>query len=409
MALRILFLTQWFQPEPFFKGLPFAKELQRRGHTVQILTGFPNYPGGRLYEGYRVSFYQKEMMDGISVIRVPLYPSHDQSSLKRVANYLSFAVSAAALGSCLVNKADVMYVYHPPATVGFPAMVISLLRGIPFVYDIQDLWPDTLFSTGMVKNDRILHVVGHWCKLIYRRAARVAVLSPGFKAALVARGVPENKVEVVYNWCDESQVKDSLPDDSLAESHGSAGSFTVVFAGTMGKAQGMDTVLDAAAILEERLPSVKFYLIGGGIEVARLKRRAAEERIGNVVFVPRQPVAEIGKYLAFADVLLVHLSKEPLFEITIPSKTQAYLAAGKPVLMAVAGDAADLVTRAGAGVVCEPDNREMLAAALEQLHNMTPGERMGMGMRGKNYYRNELSQAVGAAKFEQLFRDAAVR
>lgn len=407
--MRILFLTQWFQPEPFFKGLPFAKELQRRGHTVQVLTGFPNYPGGRLYEGYRVRFFQKDLVDGVSVIRVPLYPSHDQSSLKRAANYLSFAFSAAVLGSCLADPADVMYVYHPPATVGFPAMVISLLRGIPFVYDVQDLWPDTLASTGMVRNAGVLKAVGQWCKFVYRRAARVVVLSPGFKAALVRRGVPENKIEVVYNWCDESQAEPLPPNETLRRSLGLSGMFTVGFAGTMGKAQGMDTVLDAAAILAKRLPAVRFLLVGGGIEVERLKRRAVEERIGNVVFAPRQPVAEIGKYFALADVLLVHLRKDPLFEITIPSKTQAYLAVGKPILIAVGGDAADLVTRAGAGIVCDSEDPGKLADALEQLHGIGPDERSAMGMRGKDYYRKEMSQAAGAARFEQLFREAAVR
>lgn len=387
--------------------MPFALELQRRGHTVQVLTGFPNYPGGKLYAGYRVRFYQKEMMDGISVIRVPLYPSHDQSSYGRVVNYASFAVSAAILGSCLVDKADAMYVYHPPATIGLPAIVISLLRGIPFVYDVQDLWPDTLASTGMVKNIGVLKIVGQWSRFVYHRAARVVVLSPGFKSALVQRGVPAAKVEVVYNWCDESQAQELLSDETLVRSLGLSGMFSVVFAGTMGKAQGMDTVLDAAAILANRLPAVRFVLVGGGIEVERLKKRAVEERIGNVIFVPRQPVSEIGKYLAIADVLLVHLRKDPLFEITIPSKTQAYLAVGKPILMAVDGDAADLVSRAGAGIACESENPVKLAGAVEQLHNMASAERSAMGLSAKAYYQKELSLAVGAARIEQLLREFA--
>lgn len=405
-ALRILFVTQWFEPEPFFKGLPFAQELQRRGHTVQVLTGFPNYPGGKLYQGYRVRFWQREMMEGISIIRVPLYPSHDQSSIKRVVNYASFALSATILGTALVKKADVMYVYHPPATIGLPAMAISLLRGIPFVYDVQDLWPDTLSSTGMLKSPGLLKAVGRWCKLVYRRAARVAVLSPGFKVALVERGVPERKVAIIYNWCDESQAKELTRDESLIKALGLSGKFVVLFAGTIGKAQGMDSVLDAARILKDELPAARFVFVGGGIEVGQLKRRVAGEGIDNVVFVPRQPTSKIGRYLALADVLLVHLRRDRLFEISIPSKTQTYLAVGKPILMAVDGDAADLVSRAGAGIACEPENPRELARAVEKMYRMNPDERYAMGTRGKTCYQNGLSQHVGVTKFEQLFQEA---
>jgi glycosyltransferase involved in cell wall biosynthesis len=197
--MRILMLTQWFDPEPTFKGLTFAKALRERGHEVEILTGFPNYPGGKVYPGYRIRPFQREVMEGIPVIRVPLYPSHDNSAIRRVANYATFALSAAAIGTAAVKPADVMYVYHPPATVAFPAMLIGSIRRIPFVYDIQDLWPDTLGATGMVNNKSLLKMVGRWCRWTYRAAARIVVLSPGFKELLVARGVPREKIEVIYN------------------------------------------------------------------------------------------------------------------------------------------------------------------------------------------------------------------
>jgi hypothetical protein len=195
--MRILMVSQWFDPEPAFKGLPFAKALKSRGHDVRVLTGFPNYPEGRLYPGYRVKPLQREAMEGIPVLRVPLYPSHDASALRRTANYLSFALSAAAIGGFASGPADVMYVYHPPATVALPAMVIGRAHRIPFVYDIQDLWPDTLAATGMMGNALLLKAVDRWCRWTYRAASRIVVLSPGFKAKLVERGVPREKIEEI--------------------------------------------------------------------------------------------------------------------------------------------------------------------------------------------------------------------
>ena len=157
--MKILFLTQWFEPEPTLKGMTLAREMVRRGHEVQVVTGFPNYPGGRVYRGYRIRLRQREIIDGVTVTRVPLYPSHNRSGLQRAANYLSFAVSAS-IGVWSVPCPDVGYVYHPPATIGLPALVLNLLRRVPFVLDIQDLWPDTLAATAMVGNRAVLNAVG---------------------------------------------------------------------------------------------------------------------------------------------------------------------------------------------------------------------------------------------------------
>lgn len=403
--MRILMLTQWFDPEPTFKGLPFARELVRRGHEVQVLTGFPNYPGGKLYDGYKIRLLQREDLDGISVLRVPLYPSHDGSALKRIANYLSFAVASAFLGTLLVKPADVMYVYHPPATVGFAAAFIGFFRRIPFVYDIQDLWPDTLRATGMLNNRTALKMIDIGCRFVYRQAARVVVLSPGFKKALSERGVPEEKIEIIYNWCDEVQL---APDrnDLMAGETGMAGRFNLVFAGTMGKAQALDAVIDAAKLVARREPAIQFVFIGGGIEVDRLKGRVDSEGIDNCVFLPRRPVAEIGPILGLADVLLVHLRDDPLFRITIPSKTQAYMAARRPILMAVRGDAADLVQRAVAGICCAPEAPEEIAEAVLAFQAMSQGDRERLGTNGLTFYERELSLRAGVDRFEELFLGA---
>jgi glycosyltransferase involved in cell wall biosynthesis len=402
--MRILILSQWFDPEPTFKGLAFARELVKLGHEVEVLTGFPNYPGGKLYPGYRVRLLQRETIGGISVIRVPLYPSHDTSSIKRVLNYASFALSAALLGPLLVKKADVVYVYHPPATVALPAIMLKLLRRIPIVYDIQDMWPDTLAASGMLNNARVLKCVELWCRLTYKLANHIVVLSPGFKKMLHNRGVPEEKVTVIYNWCDETQITPMDRSEAAKSEPDMKGRFNVVFAGTMGKAQALDAVLDAAELVADKLSQVQFVFIGGGIDVERLKKHSEERRLANVIFLPRRPVSEIGTALCMADVLLVHLKDDALFEITLPSKTQAYLAVGRPILMAVRGDAAQLVDIAGAGIACAPEDAKSISAAVEMLAAMPQGQLDEMGRNGARFYQKELSLSAGARHFERLFR-----
>lgn len=399
-------LTQWFDPEPTFKGLAFARELVRLGHEVEVLTGFPNYPGGKVYDGYKVRLLQRENRDGISVLRVPLYPSHDGSALRRIANYVSFAVSAAIMGILLAKKADVIYVYHPPATVGFAAVCISFFRRIPFVYDIQDLWPDTLAATGMLTHRAALKLIDAGCRFVYRRAAKLVVLSPGFKKLIGKRGVPEDKIVVIYNWCDEAHIQkhgnNALPLEL-------SGRFNVLFAGTMGRAQALDSVLDAAELIAESDRQVQFVFVGGGIDVEPLKQLSFARGLANVLFLPRMPAQEVGSLLAACDVLLVHLRDDPLFSITVPSKTQAYMAAGRPVLMAVRGDAAALIQQAEAGICCLPEDSQSIAGAVTHMHAMAQDDLAVMGENGKRFYHNNLSLPVGAKKFEVVFMEVVRR
>ena len=205
-------ISQWYDPEQGSAIMPgtIARALQERGNEVQVVTGFPNYPGGRVYPGYRIRPWQREVIDGVSVTRVALYPSHDSSGVRRALNYLSFAGSAS-LAVPWRRRPDVVYVDHPPATVALPAMVLRTLRGVPFVYDVQDLWPDTLSATGMVDGSRALELVGTVMARVYRRAAEVVVLSEGFRRRLVARGVAEEKVSVIHNWNAEDQI--SMPSE----------------------------------------------------------------------------------------------------------------------------------------------------------------------------------------------------
>lgn len=392
--MRILILSQFFTPEPTIKNIDFAKQMADAGHDVRVLTGFPNYPGGKVYDGYRVRFVQREVVDGIHITRVPLYCSHDRSRIGRSANYISFAVSSSIAGVFSRWRPDVMYVYHPPLTVGVAAALIGFLRRIPFVYDIQDLWPDTLKATGMISNDRVLSVIGAFARFVYRRASLLLPQSPGFAERLRASGVSSDKIRVVYNWADETSMKGGAV-ATWARPADLAGKFLLVFAGTMGMAQKIENVLDAMVLLKERAPQVSLLCIGGGIDVPQLKARAQALGLTNVLFHPPVPMSEIGGVLQSADALLVHLRRDPLFNITIPSKTQAYLLAGKPVIMAVQGDAAALIEEADAGFVVEQEDPSALAEAVTRLASMSPESRDAMGRRGKAFYDTRLSAKVG--------------
>lgn len=400
--MRILLLTQWFQPEPHFKGLDFAKALQAMGHDIEVLTGFPNYPGGKVYPGYRVRPLQREVLDGIRVTRGYLYPSHDRSALGRVANYVSFAVSTALL-ALTMRKPDVTYVYTPPMTAATAAVALRLFRGVPFVPDVQDLWPDTLAATGMIGNPRLLGLVGMWTNFVFRRAARIVVLSDGFRVRLVERGI-KAPVAVIHNWAPPeiiqvaAQLPASVPDQSDRR-------FTIVFAGNMGKAQGLETVLDAAALLRDE--PVRFLLVGGGVETDALRSQAQAMNLSNVEFgAPRRPEA-MGDVFAQADALLVHLRDDPLFAITIPSKTQAYMAIGKPILMGVRGDAARMLEKAGAGVVFNPNDAPALAKAIMTMKAAPTAARQRMGEAGACFYREHLSFKIGVAAIERELALAA--
>lgn len=404
MTVRVLLMTQWFDPEPTFKGIVFARELVRQGFEVEVITGFPNYPGGKIYPGYKIKLLQKEQIEGVSVTRVPLYPSHDKSNIGRVLNYLSFACSLMIYG-LFSKKADVIYAYHPPLTVGIAASIVGFFRRVPVVSDIQDMWPDTLSSTGMISNKRVLTIVGKVCKWVYKRSTKIVVLSPGFRTLLVERGVPPEKIEVIYNWCAEDAIAQA-PGEQRAVLKPDA-KFRILFAGNMGLAQALDVVLDAAALLATAAPDIEFVFLGGGLEVNNLKQLAQKLDLQNVVFLPPVPMAEVGAYLNSADALLVHLKKDELFKITIPSKTQAYMAAGRPILMAVDGDAADLVSNSQSGVVAKSGDAQSIADAAIKLLTASADERQAMAVSGKAFYNANLSLSRGVERFGSIFKSLA--
>ena len=400
--MRILIITQWFDPEQAFKGLIFAKQLRSAGNNVEVITGFPNYPGGTVYSNYKIRWFQKEIMDGIRVNRVPLYPSHSSSVIKRIFNYISFAISSCIYGIFAARRSDIIYVYHPPLTVCLSAAFISMVRRVPFVVDINDLWPDTLAATGMVLNKRVLSLVGTICQWLYRRASHLVVGTPGLRKLLIARGVPAEKIDIIYNWCDDQALK--VNEVENPDNFGMTGRFNVVFAGTMGKAQALNAVIYAAKRVESLAPAIQFIFVGGGVEVENLKALKDQLSAYNVVFLPLMPVSEIGRVLNTADVLLVHLKDDPLFEITLPSKTQAYMSVGKPILMAVKGDAAQLILSSGGGCCALPENEVSLAETVVKMANLPSKTLFEMGNSNKKFYNENLSLEVGVRKFLSVFK-----
>lgn len=384
VAGRVLYLSQWFWPEPAIRGLRIAQDLQRRGHEVEVLTGFPNYPSGRLTEGYRLAPYRREQHEGVTIHRVFLYPSHDRSSLKRALNYLSFFVSALIFCLIQLRRFDLVYVYHPPITSGLAAALASAIWRKPFVLEVQDLWPDSVAASGMASTGALARMLGPICRFVYRRAALVLGQSEGMAARLVEYGASPDRVDVLFNWADEDAARANGLYD--VASLGFDGRFNFVYAGNLGAVQALEVLIDAIDRIKDQAPNVLLTLIGQGTERERLEALVAERASGHVQIRPGVPPTHIGDVLAAADVLVVHLKRDPLFAITIPSKTQFNMAMGKPILIGVNGEAARIVTEAGAGLAVEPEDVDEMAQAMLTMIRTPRAELDAMGARGRRAY-----------------------
>ncbi len=402
--MRILFLTQWFQPEPMFKGLPFAKALQEKGHHVEVLTGFPNYPSGKIYPKYKLKFYQKELIDGILVHRLFLYPSHDRSGIKRLLNYLSFMVSSLFLAPFLTERNDIIYVYNL-ITLGWTARFLRVFKGGKIVYDVQDMWPESVTNSGMLNNEMLNWILKCWSNSIYRKADHLVVLSPGFKKELMNRKIPDERISIIYNWSDSYVKERTFLSDNIENLFKSRQNFNIVFAGTIGFFQALDVLLEAAKELKQYDSFIKFIVAGSGTEVERLKKSAQKMYLDNVHFVGQIDRQNVGTFLSKADALLVHLKDDPLFRITIPSKTQTYLSIGKPILMGVKGDAADIIKEADCGYCFEPEDSSSLIKNICKLKTISIDMRNKMGENAKNFYNINMSFEKALESFLYLFNN----
>lgn len=411
MSLRVLMVSQWYDPEggSAAQAGVIARALRDRGIDVEVLTGIPNYPSGQVAAGYRIRPYQREVLDGITVHRAPLWPSHDASAARRMGNYLSWAVSASVVAAVGRFGPDVVLVHSTPATAALPALLLNLLRGIPFVVHVQDLWPQTVLSSDFLNDrrrrllERPLHAM---CDSIYRRASAVAVTSPGMVPLVASRGIDPAKIVFVPNWADEHVFRPHARDTELARSLGIERRFTVMYAGNFGPYQRLDSLLDAADQLRER-QDIGFALVGGGVMERTLRDTAARLALESVVFVPPVPFSEMTRVLALGDAHLVSLQDLALFRTTLPSKIQATLASGRPLIGAVTGDAADVVRHSGAGPVVPPGDVPSLVGAVTSLADADSAAVLELGRQARAYYDSTFSERASSTQLVELLHRAA--
>ncbi|TCB95929.1 glycosyltransferase WbuB [Micromonospora zingiberis] len=413
VGTRVAFLTQCFHPEPAAIPLGITRSLRAHGMRVQVLTGIPNYPTGKIRQGYSAWRRTSERHDDLHVLRTPLYPSHDRSAAGRAINYVSWAASSTFLGRSVRRHADVALVYGSPITAATSAIAARLRRRMPYVLMVMDLWPDSVFATGFltggVKRRIAESALTRLTNLAYRFADHVTVPAPGIRDAIVARGVRPDKVTVVYNWTDEKVMQPTAPDPLFRTRLGLApDDFVLMYAGNLGSAQRLDVVVEAMARLSD-VPHVHLVLIGDGVERQNLRDQAERLGLARVHLVDPVVPQVLPAILAAADLHLVSLADDPLFRITLPSKLQALLACGQPILVCAPGDAARIVTEAGAGFTAPPEDPVRLAEVLRQGLQTPRPQLRAMGRAGHDYYHLHMSEAANTRLLADVITTAANR
>lgn len=410
--MRFGLLTQWYDPEPGPAALPgvLARALRSRGHEVQVLTGHPNYPSGRLAPGYRMRLRQQERLADVDVCRVALYPNHDSSAARRVANYASFGASATVLGLNALRGVDALWVNYSPITVAWPMWAAKAALRIPSVVHVLDLWPDTVLAGGFARHERLYQAASAplhaWCRGMYSAASAVAYISPGAGEALRRRGVPAEKLHFIPMWADEQVFRPSTV--GLREELGlGEDQIVLLYAGTLGHAQGLESLLQACARVRD--PRFVALVVGSGTAEGSL--RAEAERLGltNVSFLGRFPPSRMTALMATADMSYVSLSPHRLSAMTMPSKTQAALAAGRAVVVAADGDVVEVVARSGAGFSAAAGDVEAIRDRLEQACRLGRPGLAELGRRASAYYHQEYSVRSGVDRVERLLLQAAAK
>lgn len=409
-ALRFGILSQWYDPEPGPAALPgvLARGLHARGHDVRVLTGFPNYPTGKIASGYRMAAKRDERVDGVHVRRVALYPSHDNRAAHRVANYASFGASATAFGLSAMRGLDAIWVYCSPITVAWPMWAIRYALGVPAVVHIMDLWPDTVQAGGFATEGPIYTAVSKplslWCRAIYRAADAVAYVSPGVGPMLAGRGVPDEKLHYVPLWADEAIFRptgDDLRSElGLTEDH-----IVLLYAGTLGEAQGLRSLIEACAVIKD--PRFVALIAGSGSCEASLRQHAVELNTSNVRFLGRFPQAEMSRLMSTADLSYIALRTHALSAVTMPSKTQASLASGCAMLIAAEGDVSVVGAESGAALIAQSEDADSVAIAINEACQLGRRALADRGLRGRQYYERTFSTRRGVDVIEDLLTQAA--
>lgn len=384
--MRLLIVSQYFWPENFIVN-DLVELLAERGVEVTVLTGKPNYPGGAIFEGYRATGIQLQDYCGARVVRVPLVPRGQNSRTRLALNYLSFLLSASFFGAFAFRgqRFDVVFVYAPsPLLQALSAAVLAWLKRAPLVVWVQDLWPESLSATGHVRSRFVLGIVAHFVRTIYRSASLVLVQSRAFVPAVSAYCDRPEKIRYYPNLF---SLPPERPPSSLAATliEDLRGSFAVVLAGNIGTAQDPATILAAARALQDDA-HIRLVIVGSGSRAPWLADQARELGLENLVLAGRFSPPDMPHIFAAASALMITLTADPAFAATVPSRLQAYLAAGRPIVGALDGEAARIITEAGAGHCVPAGAGGALAAAIRNLASRPSDERAVLGHNGRNYY-----------------------
>lgn len=383
--MRILMLTQYFPPESGAAQVRLkevAKGLQRNGHEVTVVTAFPNHPSGIIPPEYQGHWRMKDDVDGIPVWRTWIYPVQRGRFWKRLLNYFSFVFSSF-WGLSKAGKQDILFFESPPLFLGITALIYGWFTRTRIIMNISDLWPESAVALGLVNSGWMISAAEWLEKLLYRRAWKISSQTEGIRSSLLERGVPENKVTFLPNGVNLDLFAPRERDEAVALKLGiQAEDFVLIYAGTMGYAQGLESVIKTAELLREER-GVRFLFVGDGTEKPMLEALVKEKSLANVIFVDFQPVQEMPRYFSLASASIVPLKKNKLFEGARPSKMFPALGSEVPVIYSGEGEAADLVLSSGGGVVVEPENSEDLAQAILEL-KQNP-ERREMGRRGRQF------------------------
>lgn len=408
--MRIAYLSQYYPPEP---GAPAARVSElarawvRAGHEVTVLSGLPHHPTGIVPPRYRRRPLVVEDDEGVRVVRTWLYASPNAGVVRRSATYASYLLSASALGQLALRRPDVVVATSPQFLVGVAGRVVSALRGVPFVFEVRDLWPESIVAVGALSAQ---HPVIRGLELLerglYRSARAIVVVSPAFKRILVARGVPAGKLHVVTNGVDLARFRPRGRDTALRQRLGLGDAPVVAYVGTHGMAHGLDTLLEAAKRLEDG--PAQFLFVGEGAERGRLEARARELGLTRIRFLGSLPRDEIPEVYATADVCVVPLRKSELFKTVLPSKIFEILAMQRPLVLSVDGEARRLVERSGGGVFTPPEDAAAMAQALREL-TADPGRAAELGRRGRAFVEAEFDRERLALDYLDVLQGVASR
>ncbi len=371
--MHILFLTDNFPPEsnaPASRTFEHCRNWVRAGHQVTVITCAPNFPKGKVFDGYRNRLWQQEVVSGIRVIRVWSYITANEGFVKRILDYQSFMLSAT-LAAPFVRSVDVVVGTSPQFFTACAAYLVSRMKRIPFVFELRDMWPESIKAVGAMKDSAVIRVLERIEMFLYRKAARIVTVTHAFKDSLIRRGIDGQKIEVVTNGVDLSHFSPQAKDAQLLAQHGLDGKFVAGYIGTHGMAHALETLLDAAQTLQQTpgAENIRLLFLGDGASKAELASQAQARCLGNVMFLDAVPKDQVKRYWSVLDVAVIHLRKNELFTTVIPSKLFECMGMGLPVLHGVAGESADIVVREQVGEVFESEVAPQLVAGLLRMRD----------------------------------------